>query len=118
MHFGVISLVLLLGRTTAEVDTLAPLPCLASTEEQSGLDKHDAPFPGDTGVSEDVVVDDGDVENWEDGDESSHDGPEQELVAPHVVHPLGEVFIGVGLHAEEAAAHVDHLPGEEQSEPG
>jgi len=66
---------------------------------------------------EDDVVDDRDVESREDSNEASHDGPEQELVAPDIVHPLGEVLRRLGLHAEERAAHVDHLPGEEESEP-
>lgn len=58
------------------------------------------------------------VKNREYGDETTHDGEEQELVAPHVVKPLGEVLLRAGLHHEEGTTHVNHLPGEEQREPG
>lgn len=66
---------------------------------------------------EDVVVDDGNVQGGEDGDETRNDGPEEELVPPDVDHPLGKVALAAGLHAEETAAHVDHFPGQEQREP-
>ena len=33
------------------------------------------------------------------------------------MHPLGEVLLGAGLHAEEAATHINHLPGEEEGKP-
>ena len=59
------------------------------------------------------MVDDWDVKYREDEDEAEDDGGEQELVAPDVEHPLGEIAVGLGLHAEETAAGVDHLPGEE-----
>lgn len=101
-----------------EEDALAPLPRFNTKEEERGLDEDNAPFPADSGVFEDDMVDDGDIEQGEDGDEPGHDGPEEELVAPHVVHPLGEVFLGAGLHAEEAETHVNHFPREEKGEPG
>lgn len=101
-----------------EIDPLAPLPRFDAEEKESRLNEDDAPFPGDTSMLEDNVVEARNIQEWEDGDETSHDGPEQELVAPDVVHPLGEVFLGPGLHAEEAAAHINHLPGEEEGEPG
>lgn len=69
-------------------------------------------------MSEDTMVDHRDVEQREDSDEACHDGPEEELVAPDVVHPLCEVQLGARLHAEEAAAEIDHLPGQEEGEPG
>jgi len=101
-----------------EVDALGPLPGLDAAEEQGRLDEDDAPLPRDPGVLEHDVVDDRDVQDREDGDEAGDDRPEEELVAPGVVHPLREVPLGLGLHAEEGAAHVDHLPGEEEREPG
>jgi len=67
---------------------------------------------------EHLVVDDWDVKNREDGDETGHDTPEQELVTPNIVEPLGEVLLRARLHAEKGAAHVHHLPGQEQGEPG
>ena len=66
---------------------------------------------------EDTVVDDRDVQNRESENEASHDTEEEELVAPDIVHPLGEVALGVRLHLEEAPAEVHHLPGEEECEP-
>lgn len=38
---------------------------------------------------EDDVVDDWNVEGWEDGDEAEDDGPEEEFVAADVVDPVG-----------------------------
>lgn len=67
---------------------------------------------------EDNRVDDRDVDEGEHGDEASDNSPEEELVAPDVNHPLSEVLLGLGLHAEEGAAQVDHFPGEEEGEPG
>merc|ERR1712093_889032 len=69
-------------------------------------------------MSEDSIVQDGDVECGEDSDETRDDRPEQELVAPDIDGPLREILCGFGLHAEEGAAHVDHLPGWEEREPG
>ena len=103
---------------TTEEDALAPLPGFNTKEEERSFYEDNAPFPTDTGVLEYHMVDDGNIEQGEDGDEASHDGPEEELVAPYVVHPLCEIFLGARLHAEEAAAHVHHFPGEEQGEPG
>lgn len=99
------------------VDALAKLPELDTAKEETGGDEDDAPLPGDTLVLEDSVADDGDVLEREEGDEAEHDSPEEELVAPHIVHPLGEVLLGAGLHAEEGSSLVNHLPGEEQREP-
>lgn len=59
----------------------------------------------------------GNVEGREYGNEAGDHSPEEERVPPHVVHPLGEVFFASRLHTEEAAAHVDHLPGQEEGEP-
>lgn len=100
-----------------EEEAFPPFPGLDAAEEQEGLDDDDRPLPGDPGVLEDVVVDDGAVEDEEDGHVAEHDGVEEELVAPDVVHPLREVLLRLGLHAEEGAAEVDQLPGEEEREP-
>lgn len=66
---------------------------------------------------EDVVVDDGHVQDDEDTHEAEHDGPEEEFVAPHVVEELGVGTLGLGLHAEQAAAEVQEFPSEEETEP-
>lgn len=108
---GSLALFLGLVRLATEVNTLAPLPGLDAKEEQNGLDEHNAPLPGDSRVLEHTVVDDGDIQNREREDETGHDTPEQEAVAPDVEHPLGEVALRVGLHAEETSAQIDHLPG-------
>lgn len=102
----------------AEIDALRPLPGLNAKEEEECLDEDDTPLPRDGGVLEDDLVETGDVDDGEHGDEASNDGPEEELVAPDVDDPLGEVALAAGLHAEETASQVDHLPGEEQGEPG
>ena len=101
---------MLSGSATKE-DSLGPFPGFNAHEEQDDLDGHDCPFPGDGLVLEDDVVQHGNVEDGEHGDPSRHDGPEEELIAPYIVHPLGEVFLGFGLHAEERPAHIDHFPG-------
>jgi len=68
-------------------------------------------------VPEHGVIDNRDVEDGEDGDESKHNREEQELVPPNVDRPLRKVLIRVGLHHEERAAHVQHLPCKEEREP-
>lgn len=108
----------LLGRTAAKEDTLSPLPGFNTEEEEEGLDEDDGPLPADGCVLEDNVVETGNVDQREHGDETSNDGPEEERVAPNVVHPLSEVALAARLHAEERTTHVDHLPGEEEGEPG
>ena len=107
---------MLLGSATKE-DSLGPFPGFDAHEEQDGLDGHDAPFPGDGFVFEDDVVQHRDVEDGEYGDPSGHDGPEEELVAPDIIYPLGEKFLGFRLHAEERPTHIDHFPGQEQCKP-
>ena len=59
----------------------------------------------------------GNVEGREYGNEAGDHSPEEERVPPHVVHPLGEVFFASRLHTEEAAARIDHFPGEKEGEP-
>lgn len=103
----------LLGTMTEE-EALAPFPGLDTAEEQQGLDDDDGPLPGDAGVFEDVVVDDGAVQDQEDGHVAEHDRVEEELVAPHVVHPLRKVLLRLGLHAEERASEIDQLPRQEE----
>lgn len=68
-------------------------------------------------MPENIVVDDGDVEDGEQGHEADDDGGEEELVAPDVEHPLRPGTVGARLHAEEAAAQVYHLPRQEEREP-
>jgi len=109
---------LVLAGLSAEVHSLGELPGLNAAEEETGGDEDDGPLPGDALVLEDGVADDGDVLDGEEGDEAEHDGPEEELVATDIMHPLGEVELGAGLHAEERSALVNHLPGEEEGEPG
>ena len=97
---------LLFGLSAVE-DTLGPLPCFDTTDEENGLNDDNSPLPSDTGVLEDNVVDDWDVESWEDGDEASNNGPEKELVAPDIVCPLGEVLLTTRLHSEKGTSHID-----------
>lgn len=106
-----------LALLATEVNPLAPLPTLNTKEEQHSLDQDHTPLPGDTAVFEDFLVDDRNVQDGESEYETGHDSEEQELVAPDIVHPLCEVALGVGLHLEEAAAEVHHLPREEEREP-
>lgn len=119
-HLGSISLGqgMLAPSTSTEEDALSPFPSLNAHEEKDSFDEDDAPFPRDAGMFEDDLVDDGDIQDREGRDEAGHDGPEEERVTPDIVHPLREVALGFGLHAEEGAAHVDHFPGEEEGEPG
>lgn len=98
-------------RHPPKINPLTPFPRLDTREEQDRLDDNNNPLPRDTDMSEDSIVQDGDVECGEDSDETRDDRPEQELVAPDIDGPLREILCGFGLHAEEGAAHVDHLPG-------
>ena len=79
-----------LGNVVAEKHSLAPLPGLDTDEEEQSRDDYDCPLPSDGSVFEDDVVDNGDVEGWEDGDEAEDDGPEEEFVAADVVDPSRE----------------------------
>ena len=124
----------LLSLSTVE-NALGPFPGFNTSNEEDSLDDDNGPLPRDTGVLENYMVDDWDVEGWEDCDETSDDGPEKERIAPDIVRPLGEVFFTTGLHAEERSvnrvslgsglgdsynlpSHVDHFPSEKESEPG
>lgn len=108
---------LVLAGAAADPHALGPLPGLAADEKQQRGHEDDAPLPRDAGVLEDDRVNDGDIKQREDGDETGHDAEKEELVAPHVPEPLRKVLCGLGLHAEEGPAHVQHLPGEEEREP-
>lgn len=71
---------------------------------------------------EDGVVDDRDVECWEDGNESSNNSLEEERVATTILPPLIEdvvpaMVLAFRFLSEETAAEVDHLPGQGQSKP-
>ena len=68
-------------------------------------------------MSENIVVDDGDVEDGEQREEADEHGAEKKLVAPDVEDPLRKVAFRVGLHAEKASSHVNHLPRQENGEP-
>ena len=100
-----------------EENPLGKLPRLHAREKQTRADKHNPPLPRYPLVFKHSLVDDGDIKQGEEGDEADHDGPEEELVAPDVVHPLRQVELGAGLHAEKRAAHVNHFPRQEQREP-
>lgn len=107
-----------MGVLLLKVLALAKLPSLNSDEEEECSDEDYTPLPADPRVPEHGSIDNRDVQYWEDCDESAHDREEEELVAPHIMEPLGEVLVGTGLHHEERAAHVDHLPRKEDREPG
>lgn len=104
-------------RSPSKEDPLSPLPGLYTQEEQQRANEDNPPFPADPLVLEDSMVNNRDVKDWENSNETKHDTPEQELVPPDVEHPLCEVFLAPRLHAEETAAHVYHLPGKEEREP-
>lgn len=101
-----------------EIHPLSELPRLDANEKEDGRDEDDAPLPADSLMLEYLVIDDGNVEHREDGDEAGADGEEEELVAPDIDEPLCKVLLGTGLHAEEGTAHINHLPSEKEREPG
>lgn len=107
------ALIRIFSASATEEDSLSPLPGFNADEEQDSLDCNYAPFPGNRLMFEDDIVQNGNVEDREHGDPSSHDGPEKKLVLPDVVHPLGKVLLGFWLHAEERTAHIDHFPSQE-----
>jgi hypothetical protein len=76
-----------LSRVPTEVDPFPEFPRLDAEEEEQGCDDDRRPLPRDGGVLEDDVVDDGDIEGEEDGDEAEDDGPKQDFVAADVVDP-------------------------------
>lgn len=83
--------VLTLLRLASEINALTKLPQLDAAEKENGFNDDNAPFPRDSGVLEDNIVDDGDIEHREGRDETKHDTAKQELVAPDIVHPLREI---------------------------
>ena len=91
----------MLSGSATEEDSLGPFPGFDTNEEQDSLYCQYGPFPGDGFVFENDVVQHGYVENRKNGNPPSHDGPEEELVPPDIIHPLGEVLLGFGLHAKE-----------------
>jgi hypothetical protein len=90
---------------------LTQLPPFNPAKEEDRLDSNDRPLPGDTSVLEDVMVDDGNIQDDEDGDEAEDNGPEEELVAPDVEEELRVRAVSLGAHAEEGAAEVQEFPG-------
>ena len=104
-------------RHAPEVDPLGKLPRFDAEEEEAGRDEDNTPFPADASVSEDIMIDDRDIQGREDGNKASDNSPEQELIAPNIRHPLSKVPLAVRLHAEEAPTHVDHFPSQEKREP-
>jgi hypothetical protein len=93
-----------------QVLALGELPCLDTQEEEECGNEDNTPLPANATVPEHDRVDDGNVQHREDGDESAHDGKEEELVAPHIADPLREILLGSRLHPEKRAAHIQHLP--------
>ena len=67
---------------------------------------------------EDGVVNDRDVERWENSDEACDYSPEEESVPPNIDRPLGKVSGAVWLHAEKGTSHIHHFPCQKESEPG
>ena len=63
------------------------------------------------------MVDDRNIQQRKDRHEAKHDTPEQELVLPHINHPLREIALTLWLHAEETASEVHQLPRQEEREP-
>ena len=107
-----------LHHLSTEIDPLSPFPGLTASKEQNSFYKHDTPFPANSRVLEHYMIKRWDIQRWENRDEASDDGPEQELIAPDVISPLREVLLAFWLHAEKGAAHINHLPGKEEREPG
>lgn len=101
---------MLLPTHATEKDTLSPFPGFNTQEEQNRLDNNNSPFPGDSRVLEHHIVDNGDIKDRNHGNKAGENRPEEELVTPDIICPLREVLLGLGLHAEERAAHVHHFP--------
>jgi hypothetical protein len=55
----------LLGCPSSEEDSLAPFPRFGRDEVDQDHTKDDSPFPSESIDKEDLVIDDGDVNNWE-----------------------------------------------------
>jgi len=77
-----------------EVEALQHLPRLDTTKEENCHNDDNTPFPCNTLVLEDNTVQSRNVDDWEDGDETRNDGPEEELVLPDVACPLCPPMVG------------------------
>lgn len=108
---------MLFARLSAVEETFAPLPRLNPRKEQPGSDEHNAPFPTNAFVFEDLGIDDRDIEHGKERHKTEHNSPEKELVAPDIVCPLRKVLLRVGLHAEQGSSLINHLPSQEEGKP-
>ena len=69
---------------------------------------------------EDNSIQAGNIDDREDSDETRNDGPEEEFIPPDIVHPLrenGVLCLLARVQCKERAAHMHHLPSQEEGEP-
>lgn len=104
----------LLWTCTSKVYTFRPLPRFsAQSPNEDGNEDH-APFPTDTSVQEDNMIQAWNVQRREHDEEYTNDCEEQELVTPKMLRPHLEAL----GHVEERPAEVDELPRKKEEDPG
>lgn len=90
---------------------LNSLPALNQRHEAHHAAKDKAPLPRERHVSEDDLVDDGDVDDGERRADACDDGPEQEAVLKQGVEDGEGAGVFFGVHVEQAAGQVLGFPG-------
>ena len=119
------ALVVALNAATISLPPDDPLPEHAALDSLPALDErheaHDAaedkaPLPRERHVSEDDLVDDGDVDDGERRADAGDDGPEQEAVLEQGVEDGEGAGVFFGVHVEQAAGQVLGFPGHDAEE--
>mgnify|MGYP005989479713 CR=1 FL=1 len=96
---------------------LDELPGLNADYKDNSEADHEGPLPLDASVLEELVVENGDIDDREDGESAENDGPEQELVAVQILED-GKAAVIVGIEAKHGAAETLELPGRNENQPG
>jgi len=99
------------GDPLPEHAALDSLPALDERHEAHDAAEDKAPLPRERHVSEDDLVDDGDVDNGERRADAGDDGPEQEAVLEQGVEDGEGAGVFFGVHVEQAAGQVLGFPG-------
>lgn len=107
-----------LGAPLSLVDSLAPFPSLGSNQEEKNTSHRQTPLPSDWVVEEDLVIDNRNVDDWENSNETTNNGPEQELVVPKVDGGLlPPRVVSVLSHVEQGVGWVNTLPSKDKGTP-
>lgn len=95
----------------AEHTAFDRFPALDEGDEAHDAAEDQTPLPCERHVSEDDLVDDGDVDDGKRRAEADDDGPEEEAVLEQSVEDGESAGVFFGVHVEQAAGQVLGFPG-------